>query len=241
MYSFTVSAKGYANCTSDEVAVVRDFVIDNVDIYMNRGGELTGTVVNPSGDAQPGVRVTLNDNKFVDNPFFQLFSSMAGPDAQKKKSVITDRAGKFHMKLIVPGVYQVAFTHPDYKLTALNDVQVFKGAGATPDLGKIRLSQGAKVSGRVLDAGGEPIQGATVNLASTDTQKPYMEQTSTDKNGQYVISHIIPGEYKISVQIRQLKGKTVNIFTTLMISQNTTQVVYLEEGKDEVVDLRLTE
>ena len=97
------------------------------------------------------------------------------------------------------------------------------------------------MTGRVLDAAGEPIQGATVNLASTDAKLPYMKQTSTDKQGQYSFYHVIPCEYKISAQIRQLKGKNVNIFTTLMMSQNTQQIIYLEEGKSQVVDIRLTE
>jgi protocatechuate 3,4-dioxygenase beta subunit len=241
MYSFTVSADGYANCTSDEVAVVREYELDNVDIYMNRGGELTGTVVDPAGDPLPNVKVTLNENNFTDNPFFQLFSAMAGPDAPKRKTVVTNGAGQFHMKLIVPMIYQVAFTHPEYMLTAINDVEVFKGKDATPSMGEIVMSPGSKVTGRVLDVSGEPIQGATVNLASTDSKLPYMKQTSTDKKGQYSFNHVIPCEYKISAQIRQLKGKNVNIFKTLMLSQNTQQIVYLEEGKSLVVDIRLTE
>lgn len=239
-YSFEVSADGYADCHSDEVSVVRDYTINNVDIYMNKGGDLTGRVVDKGGEPISGVKVALNDNKFQDNPLFHIFSAMAGPEGErKKKSVFTRADGTFHLKLIVPGTYQLALSHDEYTTEAINDVQILLGEGVTPSMGDLVMTEGARVFGTVRDGSGALVPGATVVITSTTAN---MKQTTTDKKGFYSAQHLIPGEYTISVQVNRLKGKDLsNVFTRLMIAEKSKVTVYLEEGSDFEANVNLVE
>jgi len=68
-YTFQVRAPGYADCASENVQVVRDYEIENVDVYMNKGGSVSGKVVDKKGAPVKGAKVTLNTNNFQDNPF----------------------------------------------------------------------------------------------------------------------------------------------------------------------------
>lgn len=239
-YSFQVTAKGYADSSSEDISVVRDYTIDNVDIYMNTGGEISGRVVDAKGAGLKGVKVVLNENNFQDNPLFQIFSAMSGPDgSKKKKRIVTDETGRFHMKLIVPGTYQVAFTHPDYSEEAVNDVEVLLGEGATLPLPDVVMQRGCKLFGTVFDTNKQPVQAATVVITQSNA---FMKQTTTNKQGKYAFSHLSPGEYLVSVQITRMKGKGIdNIFQRLLIAEKSKITVFLEDGEDEEADINLIE
>jgi len=241
-YSFVVSSDGYADTSSDEVTVVRDYVIPNVDIYMNHGGELSGRVVSAKGEPIKGVKVCLNENNYQDNPLFKLFDSMAGSGGKgKKKRAITGEDGKFHMDLLIPGVYQVAFSHDEYSDKAINDIEVVLGKGATPSMGDVFMTQGARVHGTLYDASGKPVPGTKVVITTTG-KSGFMDQTNTDKSGNYSFGHMRPGEYMLSVQVSRLGGKQIkNIFKQLIIAKNSRVTVYLEEGKDIKTDMHISE
>lgn len=237
-YTFQVSADGYANTTSDEVTVVRDYTINNVDIYMNRGGEISGSLVNKSGQPLKNVKVTLNENNFQDNPFYQVFAALGGPKGrEKKKNTFTNGQGKFQMDLIVPGTYQVAFEHEDYTGKAINDVEVLMGQNTA--LGQIMLTEGAKVYGTVYTAARKPIPGATVVITQSSA---FMRQATTNKDGVYVFGHLQPGEYDITIQVDRVMGKSFgDIFNMLRIARDSKITVYVEEGREEKADIHLVE
>ncbi|MHC4942677.1 MAG: carboxypeptidase regulatory-like domain-containing protein [Planctomycetota bacterium] len=239
-YALVVSAEGYADCTSDDVTVVRDYLIRNVDIYMNKGGEIRGRVVDGSGSPVEGAKVLLNDNNFQDNPLYHIFSAMAGPtDGPAKKETLSAADGTFHLKLIVPGAYQVAVEHEDYSSAAVNDVLVVLGQETTPPTGEVVLMRGAKLFGTVRDASGRPVPGATIVVTSTSA---YMKQTVTDKEGQYLVRHLTPGEYTVSCQLNRLKGRDLgNVFKRLMIAEKSKVSVFLEEGGEHKADIHLIE
>jgi hypothetical protein len=239
-YAFTVSARGYADCTSDDVAVVRDYTIRNVDIYMNKGGELIGRVVDESRSPIKGARIVLNDNHYQDNPLSQVFSAMAGPKgASPKKRAVTESDGTFHMKLIVPGKYQVAVSHEDFNGIAVNDVVVLLGEGATAPMEDLVLLKGAGLTGRVYDASGGPVPGATI-VATHSTAS--IRQVTTDKEGCYVFHHLTPGDYTVSCQVTRMNDQDIgNIFKQLLISEKSKVKIFLEEGRDHVADIHLIE
>jgi uncharacterized GH25 family protein len=70
--------------------------------------------------------------------------------------------GKFEIKELDPGTYDVTFRGPDFAMMVKRDVKV--EAGKVIELGAITVYRGRKVSGRVVDAKGKAIGGATVKL-----------------------------------------------------------------------------
>ena len=238
-YTFLVSAKGYAEGSSDEVTVVRDYVVDNVVVYMNRGGSLSGRVVDRTGVPVKGVKVALNENNFQDSPFFQIFSALAGPGGAgpEKKKAFTGGDGTFKIDLIVPGKYQAAFSHDTFSPKAINDVEVF--LDQRTDMGTVVLTQGASVHGTVYDASGRPVPGSMVIINQPNA---FMKQVASDKKGGFSFRHLNPGEYTLTVQLTRLGGRSIdNIFKRLIISEKSKIKVYLEEGKDLTADIHLIE
>jgi hypothetical protein len=237
-YNLVVSADKYADSSSDDVTVTRDYEIENVDIYMNKGGNLSGIVVDKKGAPLGGVTVTLNPNKFQDSPLIQIFSAMAGPNNQKKtKRTKTKPDGTFRLSLIVPGTYQVAFSHPNYSPKAVNDIDVILSNDSP--MGSIVLTEGASVTGTVRDANGAAVPGAKVVITQ---ENAFMRQDSTDRNGVYSFPHLNPGTYTISVQIDRIQGRSIdNIFKRLMIADKSKKQVFLEEGKKAKADIHLVE
>jgi protocatechuate 3,4-dioxygenase beta subunit len=70
--------------------------------------------------------------------------------------------GKFELKELDPGTYDVTFRGPDFAVMIKRDVKV--EAGKTFDLGTVTVHRGRKISGRVVDAKGKPVGGATVKV-----------------------------------------------------------------------------
>lgn len=66
---------------------------------------------------------------------------------------------------------------------------------------KLKLTPTGAITGRVLDAAGEPVQGANVaaELASGNSQN-----TSTDDKGQFRIGGLSPGKYRVKASRRSL-------------------------------------
>ena len=70
--------------------------------------------------------------------------------------------GKFELKELDPGTYDVTFRGPDFAVMIKRDVKV--EPGKVTDLGTVTVHRGRKISGKVLDAKGKPVRGATVKV-----------------------------------------------------------------------------
>ncbi|MDQ3333634.1 MAG: carboxypeptidase-like regulatory domain-containing protein [Myxococcota bacterium] len=82
--------------------------------------------------------------------------------------------GKFEVKELDPGTYDVTFRGPDFAVLIKRDVKV--EAGKTLDLGTVTVYRGRKISGRVLDTKGKPVAGANIKVGEmimfSDDEKP---------------------------------------------------------------------
>ena len=65
-------------------------------------------------------------------------------------------------------------------------------------------AQTGQVKGKVVDAKGQPIEGAKVTIANADTAGRKLE-TKTNKKGEYIQIGLQPGQYTISVEKGELK------------------------------------
>jgi Carboxypeptidase regulatory-like domain len=70
--------------------------------------------------------------------------------------------GKFEIKELDPGTYDVTFRGPDFAVMIKRDIKV--EPGKVLDLGTVTVYRGRKISGRVVDGKGKAVSGATVKL-----------------------------------------------------------------------------
>lgn len=73
------------------------------------------------------------------------------------------RAGVFDLNNVAPGTHDVAFRSPEFAKLVKRDVKI--EPGKTTDLGKVIVSKGRKLAGKVVDRTGAPIAGAKIKVA----------------------------------------------------------------------------
>jgi len=150
-----------------------------------------GKVVDPAGHAVAGAQV-------------QLSASLAGQARYTSERVTTDDGGSYratclHDDAATPGEsYQVLVIPPAPSHLAVTQAMVAPTwhASAASDFGTVTLASLTTASGRVLDASGNPVSNATVQVTpARDNTLPLTQgSATTDANGQYQVS-LSPGLY----------------------------------------------
>ncbi len=113
----------------------------------------------------------------------------------------TDTAGQFRLPQLPPGEYSFEFLKTNYIPTSLR----FKDA--LPPQIAVRLVRCGSISGRILDADGEPVRGAVVYAMPKPERggplRPLPGMTlgsyaQVDRNGEYRLYYLAPGEYAVA-------------------------------------------
>jgi hypothetical protein len=158
-----------------------------------RGG-ITGSVIDAtSGEAIPKASVTLHRQP----------TDPAG--------AYTNSEGKFALLDLEPGEYTITAQRTGY-VPAKNDrLTATIIAGATESAPTIGMLRTGAISGRVIDADGEPVVGANVQLLPTRRSRNQGGPVaSTDDRGRYRVFHIPPGDFYIAAtyggHMMQLSG-----------------------------------
>ncbi len=94
----------------------------------------------------------------------------------------------------------------------------------------------ASVRGTVYDPNHSVIPGAIIKLTSLETQETRTVTSSTE--GEYALSALPPGEYRLAVEVRNFPGQTVRI--TVLVNQEQRVDVTMEPGTTERVDVNFT-
>ena len=115
----------------------------------------------------------------------------------------TDAEGRFRAPDVPPGEYRITVSKPNY-LDATVDVRL-SGDDSSSSFCALRLIRRGAVSGRVTDAQGQPVSGATVlALPRPPGAMPLRRILSSgsfanvDGRGEYRIYNLPPGEYAIA-------------------------------------------
>lgn len=106
--------------------------------------------------------------------------------------------GTFRVEDLEPGSYDVRVMGPEFAQLTKSDIKL--EAGKTTDIGTLTPMRGRRLTGRVVDASGTPVAGATVTVGKTlfsmegagDQLANLQEMTgsriaTTDQNGDFVI------------------------------------------------------
>ncbi len=106
--------------------------------------------------------------------------------------------GKFLLTGLEPGRYRVRIT-PNMSGYALKVTSTFDvGTGESKDLGRIQLTAGGGISGKVTDEAGSPLEGVGVSLEDGKGEKVFLFSfSSTGSNGRYTIEGVEVGTYTV--------------------------------------------
>ncbi|MFN3430708.1 MAG: collagen binding domain-containing protein [Candidatus Sericytochromatia bacterium] len=107
-------------------------------------------------------------------------------------TAVSDGQGNISLTGLPAGNYRTQVYRSFYQVPAPGTLEV--KAGETADAGTVTLASTVmhfgKVSGRLVDEAGEPVDGAIVQL-----DPPVTEQVFTDAQGRFTLDRVMPGEY----------------------------------------------
>jgi len=181
-----------------------------VTLKLTPPSSLSGYVVDLAGEpvVAARVRLTNQDDAGKVSSFVTLMQGMLGAEPGGQS---TDANGHFEFTKLAPGEYVVKAQSAS-KGTAESDA-IYLGAGQEYDGIQIVLNPGVTVSGLVVGGAGEPVQGATVQLApvSQDLAANLVSEfmppgilktagtTSSNASGEFTLNQVAPGTYRLVV------------------------------------------
>jgi protocatechuate 3,4-dioxygenase beta subunit len=122
-------------------------------------------------------------------------------DQQGGLGEITDAKGKFTLRDVDPGVYTLSVERDGYVAARGPSQTITVQAGQTTSDVKLKLQRTGAVSGRILDADGDPISGVGVVVLparAIKNARPAGTFATTNDRGEYRIFHIPPAGYRVS-------------------------------------------
>ena len=169
------------------------------DLQYLRGLALTPRTVAISGKVQRYLSYAGN-NAQANVPIEGAVLSVEGAD--QPKEVRTDASGNFKVTGLKPGTLKLKL-HLSDELTAYRSERVlkFESAGCASEV--FYVVDNGRISGRVLDAEGNPVSGVGVVMLPR-TGWAINWYAKTDQEGRYKASSIPAGEYLVGINIRGL-------------------------------------
>ncbi len=214
-YALQVTSRGYAMAFSAPITLAADTESPLVTVQLNEGGVIAGVVVNAGGQPVVGAVVETRPNDLDDNPFTQMFASMI-PAKVTRTQMQTDAQGRFELKLLNAGRYQLKVTHAEFVETYHKDHEVV--VGQTLNLPPIVLLTGSVLTGVVRVVGKPTGQVKVTVSAKTDPNitapraPGFMCEAFTDNEGRYLMpKRLAPGLYEIMAAQQTLSNPLLQI------------------------------
>lgn len=213
--SYLIDAKvdGGSVVTLPTVAVGADETKDVV-IEVPAEGVVRGVVTNANGDHLSGAEVFVRSGGFPPMPI-------------REQYVRSDAEGRFELKGLALTPVKLVVRH------ASSATQIVETTPVEPGKGKeltVRLTEGARVEGRVLTADGQPVVGERINLSQGFDF--FSAKTSfTDANGAYSFRAVAAGDYQVSTGRFENAGSGQQKKVTVA-GDGVAVVDFLAEGND---------
>ena len=160
---------------------------DELEIVLSPGGYVEGIVMDIES-TEPVSHFTVQADALI-QAGGELVDGGRGVSPGR---LFEDPGGRFRMGPLAPGSATLEFDAPGYALTRVHGVQV--DAGETTRGVIVELSGGARVLGRVVDADGAPVAGATVvpKYERTSWIDPQSQEIEAPVQEQGVPQHEFP-------------------------------------------------
>ncbi len=174
--SLGASATGWQEAKLDDLEVVEGADLTGVELPLKQGAVVEGRVVAPDGRPAVGAEVSK----------VQEQSQMV-----RFRGTGTDGDGYYRIEGLAPGKVSIEATHENW-------ARVVKDLEAKPGVNTVDLQfqGGQDVSGRVMDAAGAPVAGASVQLA---TPGRYFggSDAATGADGGFRFEGVGDGDYEV--------------------------------------------
>lgn len=228
-YVVQVDASGYAKTFSKNFEMregTREEV--RVDVTLNEGGALFGTVVDSTGKPVAGATVESLAADYQDNPIVNIFSQLQ-PKRITESSRSTDSEGRFRLEKLTPASYQLRVSHPNYARGYFKGFDVTEGE--KKNIGRLQLKAGVTVRGRCRVGAGVGV-GVEITLSRTKelngdaSEIPVYEKLFSNEKGEWQSTRKLPeGIYEV-------QGSRVDLPNPLM------KIVDIQQSKREVRVMR---
>ena len=183
--TYNISVPGYFVQGETQFDLERDLL--GLEIMVVEGGRIGGTVTGPA--EQP-----------LENASVQIVSA-----DEEAMDTFTDASGRYSIIGIAPGEWIISASAEGL---ARSEPVEFLITGPDSYMINISLTSGASVSGRVTTDGGVPISSALV-MASGSSE--ISGSVTTDENGDYLISGLVPGQWTLTVSTEGYVSSSLDI------------------------------
>jgi protocatechuate 3,4-dioxygenase beta subunit len=176
-------------------------------LKLTQGASVTGSVTDTSNAPVGGTEVAL--------------SPAPGSTSTNFYAALTNSSGVYTFGVVIPASYVIRVYDASYLTSTTATITIKLGANS---LSTIRLTKAlfGSVSGKVTDASGKPISGATVGVTSSNTANPTVSPATTDANGNYSFPSVPIGATEVIVRANGYVAESSSSFT---VSQGTNSVV----------------
>ncbi|MEE9394434.1 MAG: carboxypeptidase-like regulatory domain-containing protein [Planctomycetota bacterium] len=242
---FAIRADGYAEKTASVTNLKPG------DVYSERYALqaeflLTGIVRNPEGLPQAGVKVRAakDSGDSLKNRSMDFGQLLRGDDhASGGASAKSDKDGRFALRGLEKGNYEVTAEHQDYAKGESQKVSLIKPKTEI----EILLIAGAKLTGTVRDDHGEIVVGAYVKLTEDDPNAGNEDRVRrllggamkgnlaarTQTGGRYEFKVLNPGNYRLTVSREKAASDATAGFAALLSGASGTK----DKDQGEAVSL----
>ncbi len=225
-YQLRASAPGYLEREQD-VEIPAEGTAEHLELRLDRGATLTGTVRNADGLSLPGILVQRLGDGGPPSPFDNDARQRSGED------------GSYKLTGLAAGRHEVEARHGNF-LRSVHEVELSPGGVHHLDF---ELRAGASLSGEVTDEAGTAISGAHLLISGASNYKVVY----SDAEGRFQVSGLGEGDFRVRgshpdyattelPQPVQLRGASVDGITLVLQRGGSVRGQVLGLGFDELAD-----
>jgi hypothetical protein len=157
----------------------------------------------------------------------------------QRRSVLTDANGEYEVSGVVLGPASLSVRHADFSSETWDvSIEPGRAEGRAQDLEAIDLEEPGFVSGRVLDARGQPVRGARVGAGLVPAFVPAQSKQSgfveTDAGGRFELRDLAPGRSTLSAYAPGVGRGSLPDVTVTAGEQTTGLEIQLRPSRAEI-------